>query len=256
MTLSGGARPLGTAQQMSQAESPARHFSATARPLGSGSTSHGQERYDSPTKHHRESERRPPEDPMRRPEEVFAVQGPERPRVRRRPPFAWQPHPDYEREFRVSGESNEVLTKVRDFKDRDWVIPAGGSLRMYKGGLYHWTLAIERKCPYRPQFQLGVHAAGHRKPWRLVATSRCSRARDEEAWIDRPGGDRTIEEGDYVHLEVDLRGLHLPFGTFSIALNREPWEVVFDDIPLNTSTALMPVVSMGGDQARVRLCPI
>jgi len=182
-------------------------------------------------------------------------EGPERPRLRHRPPFAWQPAPEYEREFQISGDSSEVVTKVRDFRDRDWVIPVAGTLRLSKGGLYHWTLCIERKCPYRPQLQLGVHGAGHRRPWRLITTSRCSRARDDEAWTDRPEGDRTIEEGDFVHIEVDLRGLHLPFGTVAIAVNAEPPEVVFDDIPLSSSTTLMPVVSMGGDQARVRLCP-
>jgi len=58
-----------------------------------------------------------------------------------------------------------------------------------------------------------------------------------------------------VHVEVDLRGLHLPFGTMALAVNDEPSEVVFDDIPLSSSSTLVPVVSMGGDQARVRLCP-
>lgn len=183
------------------------------------------------------------------------AEGPERPRCRRWPPFAWQPAPDYENEFKVSGDSSEIVTKVRDFKDRDWVVPVGSTLRLSKGGAYHWTLCVERKCPYRPQLQLGVHGAGHRRPWRLLTTSRCSRARDDEPWSDRPGGDRTIEEGDFVHVEVDLRGLHLPFGTLSVAVNAEPPEIVFDDIPLNSSTLIMPVVSMGGDQARVRLCP-
>jgi len=184
-----------------------------------------------------------------------AYEGPERPRFRRRPPFAWQLAADYEREFRVSGDWKEVVTKVRDFRDRDWVVPVGSSLRLSRGGAYRWTLRIERKCAYRPQLQLGIHGAGHRRPWRLLTTSRCSRARDDEPWLDRPGGDKAIEEGDFVHVELDLRGLHLPFGTLSVAVNTEPAEIVFDDIPLSSSTLIMPVVSMGGDQARIRLCP-
>jgi len=181
-------------------------------------------------------------------------QGPERPRCRRRPPFAWQPSPDYEKEFQISGESGEIVTKLNDFEDKGWVIPVGGTLRLARGGVYRWTMCIERKCPHRPQLQIGIHGVGHRRPWRLLTTSRCSRARDDDPWHDRPGGDRMIDEGDFVHLEVDLRGLHLPFGTMSMAINAEPPELVFDDIPLNTSTPIMPVVSTGGDQSRVRLC--
>ena len=40
--------------------------------------------------------------------------------------------------------------------------------------------------------------------------------------------------GDVVHVEVDLRGLHLPFGTMAVAINKEPAEVIFDDIALST----------------------
>ena len=40
--------------------------------------------------------------------------------------------------------------------------------------------------------------------------------------------------GDVVHLEVDLRGLHLPFGTMALAINGEASEVIFDDIALST----------------------
>ncbi|CAE8601046.1 unnamed protein product [Polarella glacialis] len=166
-----------------------------------------------------------------------------------------KPFAEHEAEFKVSGDSSEIVTKLRDFKERDWVVPVGGTLRLVKGGIYRWTLCIERKCPYRPQLHLGVHGAGHRRPWRLLTTTRCSRARDEEPWQDRPGGDLSIEEGDYVHIEVDLRGLHLPFGTMSLAINSEPEEVVFNDIPLNHSSPMMPVICMGGDQSRVRLCP-
>lgn len=181
--------------------------------------------------------------------------GPERPSIRGRPPFYWQPSQDYVSEFEVGGECGEVVTKVRDFEDQGWVIPVGGTLRLVKGGVYRWTLRIERKCPYRPQLQFGVHGLGHNQPWRLVTTSRCSRSKDDDPWQDRPGGDRLIDEGDFIHLEVDLRGLHVPYGVFSMAINDEQPEVVFEDIPLNTNAPIMPVVSMGGDQSRVRLCP-
>lgn len=184
----------------------------------------------------------------------FVDEEPERPRYRSRPPFVWKPAIELEKEFKISGDSSEVVTKMRDYKEKDFVVPVAGSLRLLKGGIYRWTLCIERKCPYRPQVHVGVHGAAHLRPWRLVTTSRCSRAKDEDPWQDRPGGDRCIEEGDYIHLEVDLRGLHLPFGTVSLSVNSEPEEVVFDDIPLNSSTALVPVVCMGGDQTRIRLC--
>eukprot|EP00931_Biecheleriopsis_adriatica_P062687 TRINITY_DN37831_c0_g1_i1.p1 TRINITY_DN37831_c0_g1~~TRINITY_DN37831_c0_g1_i1.p1 ORF type:complete len:234 (-),score=34.52 TRINITY_DN37831_c0_g1_i1:78-779(-) len=189
------------------------------------------------------------------PPEERPAQGPERPPLRQRPPFAWKAAPDYEKEFQISGASSEVATKLRDFKDPDWVVPIGGTMRLLKGSIYRWTLCIERLCPHRPQMHVGVHGAGHRRPWRLMTTTRCSRARDEDAWQERPGGDRAIQEGDFLHLEVDLRGLHLPFGTLSVAVNSEPEEVVFDDIPLTSSLPMMPVVCMGGDQSRVRLCP-
>merc|ERR1719401_790718 len=181
--------------------------------------------------------------------------GPERPRSQGKPPFCWQPSQEYADEFDVSGECGEVVTKKRDFEDQGWVIPVGGSWRLVKGGIYRWSLRIERKCPSRPQLQLGIHGLNHMQPWRLVTTSRCSWSRDDEPWQDRPGGDRLIDEGNYVHVEVDLRGLHTKNGTFSLAINDEPFEQFFDDIPLNTPYPLIPVVSMGGDQSRVRLCP-
>lgn len=185
--------------------------------------------------------------------------GPERPRVRGQPPFFWQPSAEYAEEFTVSGDCGEIVTKTRDFEDQGWVIPVGGSWRLTQGGLYRWTLRIERKCPSRPQLQLGIHGENHSQPWRLVTTSRCSWSRDDEPWRDRPGGDRLIDEGDYVHLEVDMRGSCSKFGTFALAVNDEPFEQFFDDIPLTAQhpegCPLMPVVSMGGDQSRVRLCP-
>lgn len=184
--------------------------------------------------------------------------GPERPRIRGQPPFFWQPSAEYAEEFTVSGDCGEVVTKTRDFEDQGWVIPVGGSWRLSPGGLYRWTLRIERKCPSRPQLQLGIHGENHGQPWRLVTTSRCSWSRDDEPWRDRSGGDRLIDEGDYVHIEVDMRGSVSKFGTFALAVNDEAFEQFFDDIPLTAPSAgypLMPVVSMGGDQSRVRLCP-
>mmetsp|Transcript_19663 Transcript_19663/g.53940 ORF Transcript_19663/g.53940 Transcript_19663/m.53940 type:complete len:128 (+) Transcript_19663:2412-2795(+) len=124
-----------------------------------------------------------------------------------------------------------------------------------RGGTYRWTIRIERKCPSRPQLQLGIHAVNHSQPWRLVTTSRCSKSRDDEPWQDRPSGDRLIDQGDYVHVEADLRGVNSKFGTLTLAINDEPAEQFFDDIPLGSSCALIPVVSMGGDQSMVRLCP-
>jgi len=186
--------------------------------------------------------------------DVVAV-GPERPRVHGQPPFFWQPSAEYAEEFEVSGEGGEIVTKTKDFEDQGWVIPVGGSWRLVRGGLYRWTLKIERKCPSRPQLQLGIHGQNHTQPWRLVTTSRCSWSRDDEPWQDRPGGDRLIDEGDYVHIEVDLRGINAKHGTFALAINDEQFEQFFDDIPLNASYPLMPVVSMGGHQSRVRLCP-
>lgn len=128
-------------------------------------------------------------------------------------------------------------------------------MRVERGGLYRWTLRIERKSQVAPQLQLGIQGLGHLLPWRLVTTSRLSRARDEKLWEDRPDGDREVLEGDYVHFEVDLRGLHFPFGTLTMSLNSDEPEVVFDDIPLSAGATLIPVASMGGDQTRVRLCP-
>lgn len=181
--------------------------------------------------------------------------GPERPRLRAKPPFFWQPSQEYAEEFDVGGEGGEVVTKTKDFEDQGWVIPVGGSWRLNRGGLYRWTVRVERKCPSRPQLQLGLHGINHSQPWRLVTTSRCSWSRDDEPWQDRPGGDRLIDEGDYVHIEVDLRGANTKCGTMALAINDEPMEQFFDDIPLGTHYPLIPVVSMGGDQSRVRLCP-
>lgn len=181
--------------------------------------------------------------------------GPERPRIRPKPPFSWQPSQEYEREFVISGECGEIVTKAGDFEDQGWVIPVGGSWRLSRGGVYRWTIRIEQKCQNRPQLQLGIHGSNHSQPWRLITTSRCSWSRDDEPWQDRPGGDRLIEQGSYVHVEVDMRGVNSNFGTFAIAVDDGPFEQFFDDIPLGQPYPLIPVVSMGGDQSRVRLCP-
>lgn len=181
--------------------------------------------------------------------------GPERPRPQGKPPFFWQPSQEYAGEFEVSGDYGEVVTKMGDFEDQGWVIPVGGAWRLLRGGVYRWTLRVERKCPSRPQLQLGVHGMNHSQPWRLVTTSRCSWSRDDEPWQDRVGGDRLIDEGSYVHVEVDLRGLQTRYGSMALAINDEPYERFFEDIPLGTPYPLIPVVSMGGDRSRVRLCP-
>ena len=105
----------------------------------------------------------------------------------------------------MSGRHGELVTKVKDFEDQGWVIPVSGSLRMSRGGIYRWSLQIVRKCPHRPQMQFGIHGLNHEKPWRLVTTSRCSRSKDDDPWQDRPGGDRLIDQGDMVHVLVDMR---------------------------------------------------
>ncbi|CAE7800975.1 unnamed protein product [Symbiodinium sp. CCMP2456] len=162
---------------------------------------------------------------------------------------------DFQREFDISGEENEIVTKVGDFKESHWAVPIAGTLKLFKGCIYRWTLRLEHICSTRPEMQIGVHAKDHRRPWRLMTTTRCSRARDEDPWQERPGGDRMLKEGDFVHVEVDLRGLHLPFGTLAFAINSEPAEIVFDDIALSSSMHMMPVVCMGSDGSRVRVCP-
>lgn len=172
-----------------------------------------------------------------------------------KPPFAWQPSQEYEREFEVTGESHEIVTKVGDFEDQGWVIPVGGSWRLMRGGIYRWTIRIERKCSGRPQLQLGIHGSNHNQPWRLVTTSRCSWSRDDEPWQDRPAGDRLIDEGSFVHIEVDMRGINCTTGSFAMAIDDGPFEEFFDDIPLSQPYSLIPVVSMGGNQSCVRLCP-
>lgn len=64
-----------------------------------------------------------------------------------------------------------------------------------------------------------------------------------------------IDEGSFVHIEVDMRGINSTTGSFSLAIDDGPFEEFFDDIPLSQPYSLIPVVSMGGNQSRVRLCP-
>eukprot|EP00434_Breviolum_minutum_P032809 symbB.v1.2.029016.t1/scaffold3125.1/size63008/3 len=106
---------------------------------------------------------------------------------RQQPPFAWKVASEFEREFEISGMEHDVATKIGDFQDPHWVVPVGGTLRLLKGGIYRWTLRLEHICAHRPQMQIGVHGANHRRPWRLMTTTRCSRAKDEDPWQERLG---------------------------------------------------------------------
>ena len=84
-----------------------------------------------------------------------------------------------------------------------------------------------------------------------MTTSRCSRSKDDDPWQDRPGGDRLIDQGDIIHVIVDMRALTIPFGIFSFAVNDGPMELAFEDIPV--TSPIMPVVSMGGDGSSIKL---
>jgi len=186
------------------------------------------------------------------PADAAIVEAPSRPCGA--PPFYWVPAVDAITEFEVSGAAGEVVSKTGDYEDKSSALPIAGTLRMAKGGLYLWTLQVVRQCPRRPHLQFGLHGANHARPWRLVSTGRCSRSRDDGPWLVRPGGDLLIGEGDYVHCEADLRGVHGPLGTFSFAVNDGPFETVFEDIPLSEGP-LQPVVAMGGSGTTCRLCP-
>mmetsp|Transcript_73633 Transcript_73633/g.204680 ORF Transcript_73633/g.204680 Transcript_73633/m.204680 type:complete len:415 (+) Transcript_73633:99-1343(+) len=170
------------------------------------------------------------------------------------PPFYWALTVETIGEFEVSGACGEVVAKINDFEDSSSALPVAGTLRMSKGGLYHWTLQIVRQCTHRPQIQFGLHGANHARPWRLVSTGRCSRSRDDGPWLARPSGDMAIVEGDYVHCEADLRGVSGPLGSFSFSVNAGQMETVFEDIPLSEGP-LQPVVLMGGAGTTCRLCP-
>lgn len=169
------------------------------------------------------------------------------------PPFYWVPTVESIPEFEVSGAAGEIVRKTGDYEDRGSALPIAGALKMDRGGLYIWTLQIVRQNPDRPQVQFGIHGLAHARPWRLVNSSRCSRSRDDGPWLSRPNGDLCIKEGDYIHCEVDLRGLHGPLGSFSFAVNGGQFETVFEDIPLSDGP-LQPVVAMGGGGTICRVC--
>eukprot|EP00927_Polykrikos_kofoidii_P041257 TRINITY_DN35184_c0_g2_i1.p1 TRINITY_DN35184_c0_g2~~TRINITY_DN35184_c0_g2_i1.p1 ORF type:complete len:569 (+),score=80.36 TRINITY_DN35184_c0_g2_i1:148-1854(+) len=169
------------------------------------------------------------------------------------PPFYWVPSVDTVTDFEVSGTHGEVVTKTGDF-DADSALAISGTLRMTKGGLYAWTFQIVRQNPQRPQIQFGIHGVNQTRPWRLVNSGRCSRCRDDGPWLVRPSGDMAIVEGDYVHCEVDLRGLDAPLGHFNFAVNDQEMETVFEDIPLSEGP-LQPTLLMSGGGTMCRVCP-
>lgn len=168
------------------------------------------------------------------------------------PPFYWVPTVDTVMQFEVSGAYGEVVAKAGDYEDRNGTLPIAGTLRMTKGGLYAWTIQIVRQCPHRPQLHFGLQGVNHARPWRLVSTGRCGRCSDDGLWLPRPSGDFAIGEGDYVHCEVDLRGLHGQLGAFAFAVNDGPFETVFEDIPLS-GPMLQPVIAMGGNGTACRI---
>lgn len=169
------------------------------------------------------------------------------------PPFYWVPSVETVGEFEVSGAYGEIVAKVHDYGDGGSALPITGTLRMAKGALYLWTLQIVRQAAHRPQVQFGIHGTAHARPWRLVASGRCSRSRDDGPWLARPAGDIAVGEGDYIHCEANLQGLEGPLGSFAFAVNDGPFETVFEDIPLSDGF-LHPVVLMGGAGTTIRLC--
>ncbi|CAJ1355919.1 unnamed protein product [Effrenium voratum] len=159
------------------------------------------------------------------PFEAFAQDLPCAPR--QQPPFAWKAASEFEREFEISGADHDVATKLGDFKDPQWVVPVGGTLRLLKGGIYRWSLRLERICHHRPQMQIGVHGANHRRPWRLMTTTRCSRAKDEDPWQERPGPgpqkrrDAGVEVVGVSEGETELVALHWKRGRRERPMDRE-----------------------------------
>ncbi|CAE8615976.1 unnamed protein product [Polarella glacialis] len=120
---------------------------------------------------------------------------------------------------------------------------------MKSGRVYRWALVIEQVNRERPEIQFGIQGTNFEHPWRLVTTTRCSRSRDaDERWTRRPGGDRQIQEHDVVHLELDFRESQ---GELRMAINTEPFEIVFREIP--TARPVMPTVMLGGHGSRVRV---
>lgn len=167
-----------------------------------------------------------------------------------RAPFGWSVlHEECGGEFIISGPWQEVVEKRGDYKMAGWVIPVNGTLQMKVGNVYRWALAMEQVNRARPEIQFGIQGVSFDHPWRLITTTRCSRSRDEEEFFSRtPGGDRRIKERDVIHLHLDLR--RKP-GGLSMAVNDEPFEVVFNDIP--TDRPVVPVLMLGGHGSRVRV---
>ncbi|CAK0853974.1 unnamed protein product [Prorocentrum cordatum] len=166
-----------------------------------------------------------------------------------RPPFAWAVlSEDLVSQFIIGGPWKDVVEKSGDYERRDLVIPVNSKVEMRPGGVYRWALVIEHLSREMPEIQFGIQGCGFEKPWRLITTTRCSRACDEETWQRRAEGDRAILEHDVVHLELDLTSRP---GVLSMAVNDEPFEVVFADIV--TDKPIMPAVMLAGDGGRVRV---
>lgn len=169
-----------------------------------------------------------------------------------RPLFEWWVVHEEENadEFYIGGQWRDTVEKRGDYKMAGWVIPVNGRINMSAGSVYRWILQVERMNRDRPEVQFGFQGAKFEHPWRLVTTTRCSRSRDEEPWTARPEGNRQIQENDLVHLELDMRR---DPGRFWMAVNEEPFELVFDDVP--TSRGVMPAVMLGGHGCTVRVRP-
>lgn len=168
---------------------------------------------------------------------------------RRRQPFEWVVTSDCSSEFVIGGRMRNTVEKLGDYRTPGWVIPVNGTIEMTTGNLYSWSLVFEQVSRDRPQMQFGIQGVRFEHPWRLITTTKCSRSTDEhDEWIPRPGGERLIKEHDTVHLELDLR--FIP-GQLRMAINDEPFELVFDDIPVGRP--IMPAVMLGGNGSRVRV---
>mmetsp|Transcript_13999 Transcript_13999/g.30332 ORF Transcript_13999/g.30332 Transcript_13999/m.30332 type:complete len:189 (+) Transcript_13999:1-567(+) len=152
-------------------------------------------------------------------------------------------------EFFIGGRWRETVEKCGDYSRVDMVLPVNGQVEWKAGSIFRWALVIERVNRERPEIQFGIQGVGFEYPWRLITSTRSSRSRDEdEHWTRRPKGDRMIKEYDVIHLELDLRRSE---GSLFMAVNGEPFELVFDDIP--TAKPVMPSVMLGGHGSRVRV---
>merc|ERR1719379_3144615 len=142
---------------------------------------------------------------------------------------------------------------MEDYRSKGWVIPVHGKILMSRGHVYRWALVVEQLNLERSELQFGIQGLNFAHPWRLITTTRCSRSRDEEeVWHPRPGGDKRIQKHDVVHLELDLAvSPNRPLGDLRMAINDEPFELVFDDIPVDN--VILPAVMLGGHGSRVRV---